>query len=330
MEILVSDTYKLKLTVSKSISFEGLASIVEADYSFNTGELITCCILASEDWDPFHLDWIIGNHLVNGNKVRVFSYIDGNVFFLKIVNRKEFGLQRLDPKLISDQDFADTLFCILNDQELERKFYDFLIKSFSLENMLFFLDLHGSKKKTFTPEVMRVYLTLVYIMPNSPIPINVDSGIKRNILFTSTGLKGVDPSIFDDAFHEVSWTLKLVTNSFLKKNSINDLNQNSTKTSLFKINLKNTIHIIEALLTDSNVKIGKITDKSVGGFVASAINLDKMAIDRYEILKKVQCRFFANKKELDTKSSYFLDNTTFDRTILIDKTSKLKKKFGYI
>lgn len=244
------------------------------------------------------------------------------------MNRKEFGLERLNPNVISDQDFADLLFYILNDQELERKFYDFLIKSFSLENMFFFLDLHGFKTKSFSPEVNRVYLTLVYLMPNSPLSINLDSEIKRNILSSSTGLKGVDPSIFDDAFHEVCWTLKLVTDTFIKKYSVNELSSNSTKNSSFRINLKNTIHIVEALLTDSNVNIGKITDKSISGFVASAINLDKLAIDRYQILAKVQSRFFANKKELDAKSSYFFDNTTVDRTILIDKTTKLKKKFG--
>lgn len=81
LEIIVSEIHQFKLTIAKTMSFEGLASIVEAEYSFNTGELMTCCIMASDDWDPFHLDWIIGNHLVNGNKVRVFSYTDGSFYF---------------------------------------------------------------------------------------------------------------------------------------------------------------------------------------------------------------------------------------------------------
>jgi hypothetical protein len=81
LEVIFSELHQFKLTIAKSISFEGLASIIEAEYSFKTGELITCCILCSDDWIPFHLDWIVGNHLVYGNTVRVFSYTNGNQLF---------------------------------------------------------------------------------------------------------------------------------------------------------------------------------------------------------------------------------------------------------
>jgi hypothetical protein len=235
--------------------------------------------------------------------------------------------------VVSDESFADTLSNIFNDAEQERKFYEFMIQSYSLENLLFFLDLYTTNKKASPPEIMRVYLTLVYVMPNSPLSINVDSEIKQNIIQSSTGLKGADPSIFDDAFHEVSWGLKLVTDSFLKRYSINELTPNYSQNPSFKLNLKNTTIILESLLTNSNVQIGRVTDKSINTFIASATILDRMAIDRYQILTKVISRFFADKKGFESKSSYFFDNTgdkCFDRTALIDKSSKLLKKFGYI
>jgi hypothetical protein len=199
--------------------------------------------------------------------------------------------------------------------------------------MLFFLDLYTKNKKACSPEIMRVYLTLVYVMPNSPLSINVDSEIKQNIIQSCTGLKGTDPSIFDDAFHEISWGLKLVTDSFLKRYSINELTPNYSQNPSFKLNLKNTTNILESLLTNSNIQIGKVTDKSISTFIASATILDRVAIDRNQILTKVISRFFADKKDFESKNSYFLYNTDekgFDRNALIDKTSKLKKKFGYI
>lgn len=216
---------------------------------------------------------------------------------------------------------------IFNNVELEKKFYEFLIKSSSLENLFFFLDLHASKKKSVSPEIMRAYLILVYITPNSPLSINVDSEIKQKIIIHSA-----EPSLFDDAFHEVSWSLKLVTDLFLKRYEITELSPKSSQNPSFKLNIKNTTNIIESLLAESNVQIGKVTDKSISSFIASAAVLNRMAIDQYRILTKVQNRFFTNKKDLESNISYFYDNTggrVIDKAALIDKTLKLKKKFGY-
>ena len=193
--------------------------------------------------------------------------------------------------------------------------------------MFFFLDMNASKRKIISPEIFKVYLALVYIMPNAPVLINVDKEIKVNIVSRLTGMKGGDPAIFDDAYHEVCWSLKLVTDSFLKKHPLNDLGSTDSKSLSFKINLKDTLNILERLFSESNVNIGKVTEKSIAGFIASATNLDKLAVDRNQILTKVQSRFFANKKELDLTCSYYLENIV-DKALLVDKNYKLKKKFG--
>jgi hypothetical protein len=88
LEVVVSELYHFKLSILKSISFEELARIAEAEYSFKTGELITFCILCSDDWIPFHLDWIVGKHLANGTSIRVFSYTNGNQLLFLIISQQ--------------------------------------------------------------------------------------------------------------------------------------------------------------------------------------------------------------------------------------------------
>ena len=238
-------------------------------------------------------------------------------------NRPEFGLGRLNPEVRADEKLADVLIRIFQDPMLESKYYDFLRANSSLENLYFVLDMNAFKKKVVSPEIYRVYFALVYIMTNAPLSLNVDSEVKSKIISTLTGSKGVDPSIFDDAFHEAYWSLKIVTDSFIKKNPFLG-NLNPVKNASFRLNLKETISIMELILTDSNVTFKKISEKTISGFIASATILDKLAIDRHQILSKVQNRFFENKKDID---SYYCDHTV-DKVALVDKNYKLKKKFG--
>jgi hypothetical protein len=87
LEIICAELH-FKLPISKTISFEELARIVEAEYSFKTGEIITCCILCSDNWIPFHLDWIVGKHVTCDSTIRVFSYTDGNQFLFLIISQQ--------------------------------------------------------------------------------------------------------------------------------------------------------------------------------------------------------------------------------------------------
>ena len=81
LKIIMRASEDFELSVAKSTSFESLACHIEADYYLKTGKLVPCCIVASEDWIPFHLDWNVGNHLTNGSIVRIFSYTDSNQLF---------------------------------------------------------------------------------------------------------------------------------------------------------------------------------------------------------------------------------------------------------
>ena len=77
LNVIYSESQSFTLTVDKSICFEKLACMIEAEYYFLHSELIPCCIILSEDWVPFHWDWNIGHHLTTGSVVRIVDYTNG-------------------------------------------------------------------------------------------------------------------------------------------------------------------------------------------------------------------------------------------------------------
>ena len=152
---------------------------------------------------------------------RLFHYLDQLLDRgLWRFHQESYALPTADSQV---PDMDHQLYQLINDAEYGDKFYEYLVQKASIEHLLFWLDVSIFKYSPRIPkETMRVYLALVYIMQDAPLTISIAPETRASIVLTLDGKLPIEPQMFDEAFFEVHWILKLHVYNFLKKHNLSE------------------------------------------------------------------------------------------------------------
>ena len=122
-----------------------------------------------------------------------------------------------DEPFTSLQQWTTLLKRVLNDKVLSLQFHEYLISINLVEQLLFWLDVSIFATSTKIPQsAMRVYIALVYLIPDAPLSISVSFESKKALLARIDSATLDEPFMFDHAFHHVQWILRVCLYNFLQ------------------------------------------------------------------------------------------------------------------
>nr|CAG8465180.1 15425_t:CDS:2 [Entrophospora candida] len=223
----VSSSISFPVTVEKTYTVERLARQIEAEYAFKYGgiehnglyEPLEVGLLYDVSMVALRFRDFVGDVLEHGDVVNVLNIYEDLSLKSRSRESKRFNLpisqnnqieNIVDESINSNDNDND-------DIDVEK---NFAIREFSVENLLFWLDVElfaagisceiedNYFEEQQTAVIYAKYIYLTYISPNAPLQVNLSDEIRKDIPWPIDDDSDVERNIFDEAQEAVYQLMK--------------------------------------------------------------------------------------------------------------------------
>nr|CAG8571362.1 1141_t:CDS:2 [Entrophospora candida] len=241
----VSSSISFPVTVEKTYTVERLARQIEAEYAFKYGgiehnglyEPLEVGLLYDVSMVALRFRDFVGDVLEHGDVVNVLNIYEDLSLKSRSRESKRFNLpisqNNQTENIVDDSSAAmshnslnytqgsEALFqSVLSNTLAIKYFQKFAIREFSVENLLFWLDVElfaagisceiedNYFEEQQTAVIYAKYIYLTYISPNAPLQVNLSDEIRKDIPWPIDDDSDVERNIFDEAQEAVYQLMK--------------------------------------------------------------------------------------------------------------------------